>query len=171
MRPTGTLVPRMRQAPDGGKEGGSQPTDISVINRRVLLAPAHPIDKRKNYDADVKKWLPTLDIGSHINARGQARLAAGAQRRLAAVACRVEPVLTHPAPPQTRTCAIHAYGSSNRATAALMQSTDLLWSGLVSSKSLPCLLPADALPDDAFPPVGRLGLTSPRSSVLCVATT
>ena len=34
MRPTGTLVPRMRQAPDGGKEGGTQPTDISVINRR-----------------------------------------------------------------------------------------------------------------------------------------
>jgi hypothetical protein len=29
-----TLVPRSRQAPDGPKEGGSQPTDISVINRR-----------------------------------------------------------------------------------------------------------------------------------------
>jgi transposase len=34
-RPQGTLVPRMRQAPDGGKAGGSQPTEISVINRRV----------------------------------------------------------------------------------------------------------------------------------------
>jgi hypothetical protein len=45
MRPTGTLVPRMRQAPDGCKEGGSQPTDISVINRRLLLAPALPIDQ------------------------------------------------------------------------------------------------------------------------------
>ena len=33
-RPQGMLVPRVRQAPDGGKEGGSQPTDISVINRR-----------------------------------------------------------------------------------------------------------------------------------------
>jgi len=89
MRPIGTLVPRMRQAPDGGKEGGSQPTDISVINRRVLLAPALPIDKRKNYDADVKKLLPTLDIGSHINAAAQARLKAGArhERTLAAVAC------------------------------------------------------------------------------------
>ena len=47
MRPTGTLVPRLRQAPDGCKEGGSQPTDISVINRRVLLAPALPIEQRE----------------------------------------------------------------------------------------------------------------------------
>ena len=30
---------------------------------------------------------------------------------------RVEPMVTHPAPPQTRTCAIHAYGSSSRASA------------------------------------------------------
>ena len=44
-RPQGTLVPRMRPAPDGGKEGGSQPTDISVINRRIVLAPALPVDK------------------------------------------------------------------------------------------------------------------------------
>src|SRR5712691_12760398 len=51
------------------------------------------------------------------------------------------------------------------------QSTGLPWSGLVSSKSLPCLPPADALPDSAFPPVGRLGLTSPPSTVLCAATT
>ena len=51
------------------------------------------------------------------------------------------------------------------------QSTGLPWSGLVSSKSLPCLPPADALPDGAFPPVGRLGLTSPPSAVLCAATT
>ena len=80
-------------------------------------------------------------------------------------------MVTHPAPPQTRTCAIHAYGSSSRAAAALMQSTGLPWSGLVSSRSLPCLPPADALPDGAFPPVGRLGLTSPLSSVLCAATT
>ena len=51
------------------------------------------------------------------------------------------------------------------------QSTGLPWSGLVSSRSLPCLPPADALPDGAFPPVGRLGLTSPPSPVLCAATT
>ena len=51
------------------------------------------------------------------------------------------------------------------------QSTGLPWSGLVSSMSLPCLLPADALLDGAFPPVGRLGLTSPPSPVLCAATT
>ena len=80
-------------------------------------------------------------------------------------------MVTHPAPPQTRTCAIHASGSSGRATATRLQSAGLLLSGLVSSMSLPCLPPADALPDGAFPPVGRLGLTSPLSSVLCAATT
>ncbi len=40
---------------------------------------------------------------------------AGRQARLAAVACRVEPMVTHPAPPQTRTCAMNAYGSSGTA--------------------------------------------------------
>ena len=34
-----------------------------------------------------------------------------------AVRCRVEPMVTHPAPPQTRTGAMHAYGSSSRASA------------------------------------------------------
>jgi hypothetical protein len=42
---------------------------------------------------------------------------------------------------------------------------------LVSAKSLSCVNPLHALPDGAFPPVGRLGLTSPRSTVLCDATT
>jgi hypothetical protein len=37
--------PRMRQAPDGCKK--VVPTDSSVINRRVLLAPALPIGKRE----------------------------------------------------------------------------------------------------------------------------
>ena len=57
---------------------------------------------------------------SPLNAGHQARLEAGArdERTLAAVACRVEPVVAHPAPPQIRTCAIHAYGSSSRAAAA-----------------------------------------------------
>jgi hypothetical protein len=50
-----------------------------VINRRLLLAPALPIDnKEKNDDANVKKWLPTLDIGSHINASLQLLPKAGA---------------------------------------------------------------------------------------------
>jgi len=84
---------------------------------------------------------------------------------LQAVACRVEPVVTHPASPQTRTCAIHAYGSSGRATAARWQSSGFQWSGLVSSMSLPCFLPAEALPDGACPPVGPLGLRSPRAPV------
>ncbi len=42
---------------------------------------------------------------------------------------------------------------------------------LVSAESLSCVCPLHALPDVAFPPVGRLGLTSPLSSVLCDATT
>ena len=57
-RPQGTLVPRMRQAPDGCKEGGSQPTDISVINRRVFLAPPLPIDKREKSGCRRKKVAP-----------------------------------------------------------------------------------------------------------------
>jgi hypothetical protein len=34
-RPAGILVPRVRPAPDGHKSGGRQPTEISVITRRV----------------------------------------------------------------------------------------------------------------------------------------
>jgi hypothetical protein len=34
-RPAGILVPRVRQAPDGRKSGGHEPTDISRINRRI----------------------------------------------------------------------------------------------------------------------------------------
>src|SRR5262249_12243186 len=41
----------------------------------------------------------------------------------------------------------------------------------VGSKSFPSFLLVHARPGVAFPPVGRLGLTSPRSSVLCSATT
>jgi hypothetical protein len=43
-RPTGMLVPRVRQAPDGGQSGGTQPTDSSTINRRLCLAPTLPMD-------------------------------------------------------------------------------------------------------------------------------
>ena len=48
------------------------------------------------------------------------------ERRLLGVGFRVEPVVTHPAPPQTRTCAINAYGSSvTRASAPLWRITVL----------------------------------------------
>jgi hypothetical protein len=40
--PGGILVPRVRQVPNGHTSGGDQPTDISVSNRRVLLAPPLP---------------------------------------------------------------------------------------------------------------------------------
>jgi hypothetical protein len=56
--------------------------DISVLNRRVFLAPALPIAQRKNEEADVKKLLPTLDIGSHINAGHELLPKAGAKRTL-----------------------------------------------------------------------------------------
>jgi hypothetical protein len=39
-----TLVSGARQAPDGGQEGGSQPTESSRSNRRLFLAPALPMD-------------------------------------------------------------------------------------------------------------------------------
>jgi hypothetical protein len=42
---------------------------------------------------------------------------------------RVEPVVTHPAPPQTRTCAMNAYGSS------VTKASALLWRITV----LPCM--------------------------------
>ena len=79
-------MPRARQAPDGGKEGGSQATNLSVINRRLLLAPSLPMDKRHwDEDENVKKLLPTLDIGSHINAGAEPPPTAGAQRTLLVV--------------------------------------------------------------------------------------
>jgi hypothetical protein len=54
------------------------------------------------------------------NAGGELLGMAGArhERTLCPVRCRVEPMVTHPAPPQTRTCAIHASGSSSKAAAA-----------------------------------------------------
>jgi transposase len=42
------LVPRSRPAPDGRQSGGRQPTEISVINRRVLLAPTLPLATLRN---------------------------------------------------------------------------------------------------------------------------
>ena len=52
-----------------------------------------------------------------------------------------------------------------------MQSNGGLVTRLVSTESLSCVCSLHALPDVAFPPVGRLGLTSPLSSVQCAATT
>jgi hypothetical protein len=41
--PSGIREPRVRQAPDGGQDGGSQPTDIRRITRRIFLAPPLPV--------------------------------------------------------------------------------------------------------------------------------
>jgi hypothetical protein len=43
MRLRQTLGPRSRPAPDGRQSGGSQPTEISVSNRRLFLAPPLPM--------------------------------------------------------------------------------------------------------------------------------
>ena len=58
-------MPRARQAPDGGKEGGSQPTDTSRINRRLLLAPPLPMYGGQKHHDDLKKscsQLLTLEV-------------------------------------------------------------------------------------------------------------
>jgi hypothetical protein len=46
---------RLPWAPDGGKEGGPQPTDISRINRRFFLAPALPMHEGKKTGCRPKK--------------------------------------------------------------------------------------------------------------------
>ena len=72
-------------------------------------------------------------------------------------------MVAHPAPPQTRTYAIHAYGSSSRASAARArtslapQSTGVLVSGLVSAKSLPCFPPVGHSARRRLPSRGSLG--------------
>ena len=60
--------------------------------------------KGKNYDADVKKLLPTLDIGSHINARFQARRVAEGrdERRLLAGPLPGKAPAPPPPPPRRR---------------------------------------------------------------------
>jgi hypothetical protein len=80
-RPAGILVPRARQAPDGHKSGGHEPMDISRINRRIDWLRLFPSTKGKQHHENLKKLLPTLDIGSHINARHQARRAVGASHK------------------------------------------------------------------------------------------
>ena len=56
--PTGPRVPQGRQAPDGGKEGGTQPTESSQITRRLFLAPPLFMRTGANHDADLKKVVP-----------------------------------------------------------------------------------------------------------------
>ena len=63
--PTGPRVPRWRQAPDGGKDGGTQPTESRRIPRRLFLAPPLFMRKGENHDEDLKKScsrLLTLEV-------------------------------------------------------------------------------------------------------------
>jgi hypothetical protein len=74
-----TRVPRARQAPDGRTSGGTQPTDISRINRRDdwLRLFRWSGDNTWPWTIDVLSEKP-LDLGSHINAGPQPRLEAEA---------------------------------------------------------------------------------------------
>src|SRR2546428_149935 len=93
------LVSRPRQAPDGHKQGGTQPTNISMINRRGywlrLLhgsvsynhvthsrsGPGPPTPSAQGLDAR------GLDTGSHINAASERRGRANTSRPSAPLAC------------------------------------------------------------------------------------
>jgi hypothetical protein len=90
---------------------------------------------------------------------------------LEAGSCRVEPMVTHPAPPQTCTCAITAYGSSSRASATHRCPLAYWCQGWYAQRLSSSSHPWATRLDGAFPPVGRLGLTSPLAPGLCAATT
>jgi hypothetical protein len=49
------LEPRQRQEPDGGKEGGSPPTESRRLHRRIVLAPALPMHRGHKHHEDLKK--------------------------------------------------------------------------------------------------------------------
>jgi hypothetical protein len=54
-RPAGILGPRARQTPDGRQSGGTQPTDISRINRRMYWLRFFQGTQGKNHHEDLKK--------------------------------------------------------------------------------------------------------------------
>ena len=68
------------------RQGRWEPTHGYQRDQPSCLPGSGSSDRaREKHDADVKKLLPTLDIGSHINARGEPPPTAGAQRTLLAV--------------------------------------------------------------------------------------
>ena len=70
--------------------------------------------------------MPTFFFPWTPNARGEPRPEAGAERTLEGVGFRAEQMVTQSAPPQTRTCAMNAYGSSvTRVSAPLWRITVL----------------------------------------------
>jgi len=80
-------------------------------------------------------------------------------------------MVTHPAPPQTRTCAMRASGSSSRASATRRSPRACSCQGWCAQSLSPSFRPWDTLLGVACPPVGPLGLRSSPSPVLCDATT
>ena len=81
LRPT--LVPRPRQARDGSQSGGTQPTDLSRINRRCDLAPprrwpgcVHERSRARALICENRAGDPgSLDNRSHINGPAHPRAA------------------------------------------------------------------------------------------------
>jgi hypothetical protein len=74
------LVSRPRQAPDGHKQGGTQPTNISMINRRgYWLRLFHgsvsydDVTPSRSGPGPPDAKRVRLDIGSHINAQADPR--------------------------------------------------------------------------------------------------
>src|SRR5438105_1293883 len=63
----------------------------------------------------------TMNVpGCRTPAVSRASSRSEARAKAVGVGFRVEPVVAHPAPPQTRTCAINAYGSSGARVSALL---------------------------------------------------
>src|SRR5712691_12759319 len=91
-------------------------TSCGLVSLSWGLSGACCSHHRVVYDASLQRLigcLYTQGVSTFFHAASRRT-----QRRLLGVGCRVEPVVTHPAPPQTRTCAMHASGSSCRAAAA-----------------------------------------------------
>ena len=85
-------------------------TPAGALCWRLSARPTH----MRGWFFSSARWAP--------NAGRQAPPRAGArhERRLLVVGFRVEPAVAQPAPPQTRTCAINAYGSSVTRVMALL---------------------------------------------------
>jgi hypothetical protein len=96
---------------------------------------------KDNVYCSIRSTLPSALPIMHIG--GQTP---GMSRALLRVGFRVEPAVSQPAPPQTRTCAMNAYGSSGarvsaplwRITFATLQAPQMWWTILGGGKTYVC---------------------------------
>jgi hypothetical protein len=82
-------VPRVRPAPTEARQGVTDPRRSAGATVGLPGAVSSRAQRATTIMMPPKGLRPTLDIGRHINARSQARLAVGArhERTLPAVAC------------------------------------------------------------------------------------